>query len=231
MKKILLALLAVPIIMWGYGKLGIIFELRGLVAENTVLKAQVAAIKGKPVAQAPPATSPWLLNDKPKDKKPRHISRPGIEEKHLRRVIDKVLVYLEVPDREHWERLIYLTAIVESDGGRYLKQVKGPARSPFQTEPETEKDILRWCKVKHPELYQKVRSLRFPARLEVHEAECNLAYAVALCYLEYFHRNVNPKNMSVAQLARTWKEKYNTYLGRGTVEKALKKVAYFNVNL
>ena len=230
MKRILLALLVVPVIMWGYGKLGIFFEIRGLVAENTALKAQVAAIKSKPVAQAPPIASPWLLQDKPKDKR-RHISRPGIEEKHLRRVIDKVLVYLEVPDREHWERLIYLTALVESDGGRYLKQVKGPARSPFQTEPETEKDILRWCKVKHPELYQKIRSLRFPARLEVHEAECNLAYAVALCYLEYYWRKANPVGKSVKELCEIHKKLYNTFLGKATVERSLRLIKKFNVNL
>ena len=229
MKRLVLLLLAVPLAMWAYGKLGIIFEMRGLVAENAALKAEILSIKSAPVAQAPP--SPWLMKDKPEEKKTRHISRPGIEEKQLRRVIDKVLVYLEVPDRWHWERLIYLTALVESDGGRYLKQVRGPARSPFQTEPETEKDILRWCKVKHPELFKKVRSLRFPARLEVHEAECNLAYAVALCYLEYYWRKADPVGKNVKELCEIHKKLYNTFLGKATVERSMRLVKKFNVNL
>lgn len=205
-----------------HGKICVLVEMRQLKAENAQLKA-VTIEKPK---------SPWLLDEEPRARK-RYAQTgiPGIEEKHLRRVIDKVLVYLEVPNRYDWERLIYLTAIVESDGGRYLKQIRGPAKSPFQTEPETERDILRWCKAKRPELYRKIRTLRFPAHLEIHEAECNLAYAVALCYLEYVHRKVDPKGMSVKELCQTWKKNYNTYLGKGTVKRALYLVEKFNVNL
>ena len=161
----------------------------------------------------------------------RRTQAPGIYSKHLRLIIDKTLVFLEVKNRFHWERLIYLTAIAESDGGRYLRQVKGPAKSPFQTEPETEKDILRWCKAKRPDLYQKIRMLRVPARLEIHEAEYNLSYAVALCYLEYLSRGVDPKNKTTKELAILHKIYYNTYLGKASVPRTLRKIEEFGVKI
>lgn len=171
------------------------------------------------------------------DRKPREIIKyrrslpTGVYEPHLRNIIHNVLVYLEVKNPSDWERLLYLTACVESDGGRYTRQVKGPARGFFQTERPTEKDSLKWCKIKHPDLYEKIKKLRIPAHLDVHETEYNVAYATALAYLEYFWRKVDPTDKSMEQLAYIHKKYYNTYLGKATIKNSIAKITAMNVRL
>lgn len=147
----------------------------------------------------------------------------GIHRGHLEEVIDKTLVHLGVKNRDAWTRLLLLTAMTESDCGRLLKQVSGPAKGLMQTEIPTEKDVLRWTQQKYPELYEKVRQLRVPARLEIHEAQYNIAYSIAVAYLEYLHRKVNPVGKTHKQLAEIWKKHYNTYKGKGRVNVAVSK--------
>lgn len=157
----------------------------------------------------------------------------GVYEPHMRNLIDKVLVYLGVEHKEDWERLLYLTAIAETDGGRYTRQIgcSYGGKGILQTEVPTERDSLRWCKVKHPELYAKIKSLRIPAKLDVHETEYNHAYAIALAYLEYYWRHVNPKNKTTLELAKLWKLKYNTIKGKGRVDKVMNKIVAMGINL
>ena len=155
----------------------------------------------------------------------------GIYHKHLRNIIRATLEYLQVSDRHDWERLLLLTAITESDGGRYTRQLRGPAKGVFQSEPKTEKECLKWVKIKHPELYEKIKKLRVPAHLDIHEGEYNIAYGVAMAYMEYLRRHVNPKGMTTVELAKTHKVFYNTYLGKGTVDRTIRKLKEFNVNL
>ncbi|MBQ7609335.1 MAG: hypothetical protein IJU76_15410 [Desulfovibrionaceae bacterium] len=147
----------------------------------------------------------------------------GISRRHLESVIYNVLAFLGEEKRTDWTRLLLLTAMAESDCGRLLKQVRGPAQGIMQTEPETERDVLRWTKARNPDLYDKVRRLRVPARLGVHEAQYNLSYSIALAYLEYVHRRVSPVGKSHAELAKLHKVHYNTIKGRAKVENTIKK--------
>ena len=150
----------------------------------------------------------------------------GINPTHIKNIIRSTLGYLGVSNIKDWERLLYLTLVAESDGGYYTRQLgKGPAKGIYQLEPETEKDILKWLKVKHVELYKKIKNLRIPVYLGIHEAEYNLAYSTAMAYMEYFRRGVNPVNSTTEDLARLHKKYYNTYLGKASVNGTLKKLA------
>ena len=156
---------------------------------------------------------------------------PGISQQHLKRVISSTLRYLSIPKISDWSRLILLTIATESDMGRYLKQIKGPARGLVQVEPATERTALDWLKSKQPALYEKIKKLRIPARLSTHEAEYNLSYSVALCYAVYAMRHVDPTGKTSEQLAKLYKIHYNTVKGKATIDGVLIKLADFKVRI
>lgn len=158
-------------------------------------------------------------------------SSPGIAHSHVRNVIRSTLEFLGLR-REDWERLLMLTVCTESDMGRYLHQVKGPAKGIWQVEPETERTVLNWLEKREKGMYEKVKRLRVPARLDIHEMEYNLAYAVAVAVNVYRMRKVNPHPKSgVEDLANIYKKHYNTYKGKATVKGVLEKLEAYNVRL
>ena len=158
-------------------------------------------------------------------------STPGMKQSHLKDIISSVLVYLDEKHVKDWTRLLCLTVATESDMGRLSKQVKGPARGITQVEPATEKETLKWLAKHHPKLHEKVHKLRIPAKLKIHEAECNVAYSIALAYSVYRMRKVNPKGQSTESLAKLYKKHYNTYKGKATVKGVLAKLIAYNVKL
>lgn len=158
----------------------------------------------------------------PSESKVRVLYR-GIYKKHLESLIESVLIHLGVQHREDWKKLLLVTIMTESDGGRYLKQIKGPAKGVMMLELPTEKDCLAWCKAKKPELYRKIKELRVPAKLKSHEAEYNLAYSIAMAYMEYVHRKVDPRGKDLKGLAELHKRYYNTYLGKSTIKGTMNK--------
>lgn len=151
----------------------------------------------------------------------------GVNPKHLRRIIENTLIYLEVPKEElsKWIELLMITSQIESDLCYNLKQVKGPARGPFQVEPNTEKDLWERIIKKNPNLEKKIRSLRCEAHLGIHELEYNWAYATALSYIYYKDRAVNPVTMSTFDMVVAHKKHYNTFKGASTIKKSLTKLA------
>lgn len=215
----------------------IVMFIRDVTSDNTKEVSKIEKIEKKEIKKEIPKCEIEL--DKCRNtckilrEKPTNIYiNQGINPKHIRGIICSVLEYLEIKNVYDWERLLYLTLVVESDGGFYTKQLgKGPAKGIYQLEPQTEKDILKWLRVKHKALYDKIRRLRVPINLGIHEAEYNLAYATAMAYMEYFRRGVNPKNASTEDLARLHKIHYNTYLGKASVEKTLKKLALLKIKL
>ncbi len=157
-------------------------------------------------------------------------STPGVYAPHLKSIIRETLGFLGEKNVSAWTRLILLTVVTESDKGRYLRQVRGPARGITQCEPATEKEVLAWLKKHRPGTYERVRKLRVPARLRLHEAEYNVSYAVALCYGVYVMRRVNPKGDRLA-LARLYKKHYNTVAGKATVQGVLAKLESMGVEI
>jgi hypothetical protein len=114
--------------------------------------------------------------------------------------------------------LLMLTCAVESNFGTYIKQINGPALGVFQMEPNTHKDI--WTN------YLKFKSgLRnafvgySPDKLRE-----DLRYAILMTRVHYLRApKPLPEADDVEGLANYWKRYYNTRLGKGTPEKAIKK--------
>lgn len=143
---------------------------------------------------------------------------------HFREMIQEVLSTSPIEDlySETAVELLMLTAATESNLGTYLKQLGGPARGVFQIEPRTEKDIHTNYLRYNPVLQKWVRSLGDSYDDEL-ELSYNLPYQVAMARIYYWRKpDALPRN-DPQSLAEYWKRHYNTYLGAGTVEKAVEK--------
>lgn len=147
----------------------------------------------------------------------------GIHPKQLRSVISVVLKYLGEKDIK-WIDLLAITSQVESESGKYIKQCKGPAVGIFQIEPATEKEVWKYFISKNKNLNDKITKLRVQATISKNELEYNLAYSVAIAYSIYKWRKVDPEKMSVADLIKAHKIKFNTMSGATVVKESYKKV-------
>jgi len=125
------------------------------------------------------------------------------------------------------ENLMMGTWAHESLGGKFIKQVGGPACGIFQIEPATAHSLL--------EHYVKPRKAfvdfitRYTTQQPIEEQlVTNLALQVIIARLVYYPK---PQPMPAADdlpgLAAYWKAHYNTPLGKGTVQKFLTDYALF----
>lgn len=148
---------------------------------------------------------------------------------NMRRLIREVLEPIGMYS-VNAEELLVLTAAVESLGGDYLYQTKGPARGFFQMEPETEKDIIRNYVFYKSELREVLsRFIQFNVdgswkHKVANPLTYNLEYQVIMTRIHYLRRIAPiPMYNDIKGLAKYWKEHYNTKLGKGTVEGAIEK--------
>ncbi|MBO4368613.1 MAG: hypothetical protein J5803_00715, partial [Desulfovibrio sp.] len=103
-------------------------------------------------------------------------------------------------------------AAAESDFGYYVRQVKGPAQSVWQIEPETARDMHTRLARKNPLLYRKIIALRDPGLEEEDNVVTNLDYGAALCVGVLIVKGIRFDALnSLAVRAETWKRFYNTY--------------------
>ena len=115
--------------------------------------------------------------------------------------------------------LLLGTCAQESQMGHYIKQIRGPALSIYQIEPNTYNWVWKWCHDYHPNLYdlclQTTGYINTPNSSNlIHD----LRLATVSCRLKYFSiKEPLPPN-EVGLLANYWKKYYNTMLGSGTVE-------------
>ena len=120
------------------------------------------------------------------------------------------------------ENLVLGTGIVESRL-KYIKQLgTGPALGLFQMEPFTHNDIWRTT-LWGTELGMNVGNLIRPFHGIAPPATQligNLWYAAAMCRVHYRRIRAPLPSDNAMDLARYWKQYYNTPLGAGTVEKA-----------
>lgn len=121
------------------------------------------------------------------------------------------------------EKLIAGTIAQESLLGRYLVQLNGPALGIIQMEPQTHDDIhnnylkytvnMKSNIIKTCEISDKYIRRTPPAEL----LKFNLKYCVCMCRAHYYRRiEPLPEPSRIDEIARYWKDHYNTYLGRGT---------------
>ena len=120
------------------------------------------------------------------------------------------------------ENLVLGTGIVESRL-KYIKQLgTGPALGLFQMEPFTHNDLWRTT-LWGTELGMNVGNLIRPFHGIAPPATQligNLWYAAAMCRVHYRRIRAPLPSDNAMDLARYWKQYYNTPLGAGTVEKA-----------
>lgn len=118
------------------------------------------------------------------------------------------------------ENLLLGTAIVESQGLTYLHQIKGPALSLYQIEPETHEDIWNNYLSYRPDLASKVRSFASQRWFTESNAAMNqelitnLAYSTVIARVHYMRVPEKIPNDLQGQAAY-WKTHYNTANGKG----------------
>lgn len=136
----------------------------------------------------------------------------------LRKLIAETLKEVDLYSHEATE-LLMLTAAVESQGGEYIEQIRGPANGIFQMEPATELDIWKNYLAYKPHLKDKAEKFLL-GTIEDEEEVWNLKYAIIMARLHYL-RVPKPLPRSILGMAEYWKSYYNTYEGKGSVDKAI----------
>jgi hypothetical protein len=149
-----------------------------------------------------------------------HQEDDKMNREQLRMLIRSVLQELQLYSEDAEEQLM-LTAAVESNLGEYIAQVGGPAQGIFQMEPATEGDIWNNYLRYKQHLAEKIKAL---AGESAYRLRGNLIYQIAMARVHYLRVSEPlPSRHDVEGLAQYWKDHYNTFKGKGTVEKAVEK--------
>ena len=136
-------------------------------------------------------------------------------------VIEPVLRKLNLFSEEAVALLVG-TAMVESLGGEYIHQVKGPACGVYQMEPRTARDILNSYLPSKPRLQVLINQLYISDLTLEENLTSNLAFATAMCRIHYLRvKAAIPK--TIEGRAEYWKKYYNTPLGKGSAAGYLSK--------
>ncbi|MEQ8443111.1 MAG: hypothetical protein RIM33_14240 [Alphaproteobacteria bacterium] len=122
------------------------------------------------------------------------------------------------------ENLVLGTALAESRGGTYLKQLgSGPALGIYQMEPATHKDIYENFLSYRGSLRARAEQFLYPADDALTQLKTNLAYATVMCRIHYYRvPKALPDAADIDGLGAYWKDYYNTAEGAGTAEKFAK---------
>lgn len=118
------------------------------------------------------------------------------------------------------ENLLLGTAAVESQIGKYIKQVNGPAIGIFQMEPRTFEDIWERKISTNVAVRAKVRLLLgYEVRPKAERMASDLMLAALMTRIFYYSIPKElPDKDDIIGLATYWKTYYNTPKGKGTVE-------------
>lgn len=115
------------------------------------------------------------------------------------------------------------TCAVESEGGTYIKQVKGPAMGIYQCEPNTHMDIWRNYIV-HKGHFISILGMNFGCTSipSADKLMSDLRYATAIARLHYFRVSEPlPPSKDVDAIYEYYKKYYNTALGKSVKDKSI----------
>lgn len=136
--------------------------------------------------------------------------------------------YIIIPSLNHIglysliaEKLLLATAIVES-GLRYIDQTTpgpGPAYGFFQMEKATHDDLWKNYIDYDKDLSSKINEILAPLPDKHLQLRSNLYYASIMCRVHYRRKKDPLPNDNIIEIGKYWKKHYNTYLGKGSVEK------------
>jgi len=129
-------------------------------------------------------------------------------------------------------QLLLGTCAVESNLGYYRKQTNGPARGIFQIEPTTAVDLIdRVVFVKYKKLYSHITTeCPFYSKENISTKKQLIGdllitddkLSILLARIKYLgDKRATPKDL--VGIAETWKRVYNTYKGKGTINKYIEK--------
>ena len=140
-------------------------------------------------------------------------------------ILTPALGALQFRDLEIKELLVF-TCAVESAGGTYVRQVKGPALGIYQLEPNTFTDLWFNYILRKPDIVNllsiNLGVHRLPDPIEL---VTDLKLASAFCALLYKYRKAQIKSIDPVHLWEVYKPLYNTEKGAATKDKAL--AAYY----
>ena len=139
------------------------------------------------------------------------------------------LIYLTLlssglPSNQNIVDLLLETCAVESDFGKYDRQIGGgPARGIFQMEPSTAVDIVNNYVSYRRKLIDVVGGCNYEGDV------INLLddrTAIIMACIHYLRVKAPVPSTRLGR-ARYWKKYYNTDLGKGTVEKYMEKASLY----
>lgn len=124
----------------------------------------------------------------------------------------------EIPYSIDAEKLLLGTAAQESKYGKYVYQIGGgSALGKFQMETETFNDICENFLASRPNLMAKIIQITSVDMLNSDDLVTNDKLATCMARVHYFRqKGAIPKTL-LGQ-ANYWKDYYNTFKGKGTVE-------------
>jgi hypothetical protein len=134
----------------------------------------------------------------------------------IKELIKETLLEIELFS-EDAVKLLLGTIAQESDFGTYLKQLRGgPALSIFQIEPLTHDDHVKNFLKNKPDLSDRIKKACGVSKFDKSYLVFNLKYAICMARVHYLRK---PEKLpsSIEGYAKYWKQHYNTYLGKGTV--------------
>lgn len=137
-----------------------------------------------------------------------------MDKKQLIKLIKETLQELRLYTPEALQ-LILGTIAQESHLGKYIEQIKGPAKGICQMEPATYNDIWKNYLDFKPDLHDAILRMSVTGD-EADEMRWNLKLAIAMCRVHYLRKKGAIPHDLQGQAAY-WKTHYNTRLGKGTV--------------
>lgn len=149
--------------------------------------------------------------------KPSEVTVDNLKQHSIRMAVKQTLIEADLSYDDNVVNLLLGTMAVESDFGRYVKQIGGgPALGVFQCEPATRRDIDEHYLKYKPELRQQLKDY-----IEVDDIEFMLSFDIQVVYA-YLHYErygaFDEINCDIMSYALVWKRYYNTRLGKGTIQ-------------
>jgi hypothetical protein len=150
----------------------------------------------------------------------------SIDKDQLRELIREVLTEVGLHS-DSAEELLMMTAATESHLGKYIQQVGGPAAGIFQMEPTTEQDIWDNYLEYNNELTNRILTT-IGGGLSKFELRANLTYQIIMARIHYLRvKDQLPSHTDVGAMASYYKQHYNTYKGKATIDKAIESYNFY----
>jgi hypothetical protein len=128
--------------------------------------------------------------------------------------------------------LLLFTCAVESQGGTYLQQIKGPALGIYQMEPKTYNDIwINYINFENSIRLRLIHSFGINQIPSEDRLLYDLRYATAMVRIHYARlREPLPNAQDTFSLWDYYKTYYNTSVGKANINEAIKAYTDFKNN-